>query len=118
MINIVNVFTYDGTGGNPCPIVTDASGMAPEAMQEVARRSGYESGFVLSPLAGDYDYTFRFWVPQHEMEMCGHATIGALWVLARQGSIAAGEVRIETRSGPVTGFVALDDHGHPSVEIT
>jgi PhzF family phenazine biosynthesis protein len=52
------------------------------------------------------------------MEMCGHATIGALWLLARQGRLSGDTMRISTRSGPVTGFIGRDRHGEPSVEIT
>ncbi|MDX3968630.1 MAG: PhzF family phenazine biosynthesis protein [Bradyrhizobium sp.] len=116
-IDLVDVFTFGGTGGNPCPIVVDASGLDARAMQEVAARCGHESAFVLPPPSGDYDHAFRFFVPRHEMEMCGHATIGALWVLHRRGLIAPGEFRIATRSGPVTGFVSLEPEG-ATVEIT
>jgi PhzF family phenazine biosynthesis protein len=91
--------------------------MSSADMQDVARRFGHESGFVFSPKSGDYDFSFRFFVPNHEMEMCGHATIGALWVLMRQGRLPAETVRIETRSGPVTGFVTLGSDGQPAVEI-
>ncbi len=87
-------------------------------MQDVARRFGRESGFVFSPKSGDCDFSFRFFVPNHEMEMCGHATIGALWVLMRQGRLPADTVRIETRSGPVTAFVTVGSDGQPAVEIT
>lgn len=117
-IKIVNVFTHGGQGGNPCPIVVDASGFSPDDMQAVARRFGHESGFVLPASSADSDYTFRFWVPRHEMEMCGHATIGALWCLAMAGRLQGDQVRIETRSGPVTGYVDLQDAGDPAVEIS
>ncbi len=117
-VDHVNVFTLGGKGGNPCPIVTDARGLTPEAMKEIARRFGHESGFVLPPRNSDYDFTFRYWVPNHEMEMCGHATIGALWLLAGRGGLSGREsLRIETLSGPVTGFVRSEADG-PSVQIT
>lgn len=117
-VDLVSVFTFEGQGGNPCPIVVDGRGLAPGDMREVARQHGHESGFVLPPASQDYDLGLRFWVPNHEMEMCGHATIGALWLLASQGVLPGGTVRIETRSGPVTGFVRHDTGNAPSVEIT
>jgi PhzF family phenazine biosynthesis protein len=88
--------------------------MDPAAMQEAARRFGHESGFVLPARTRDFDFTFRFFVPNHEMEMCGHATIGALWALARRGLLPRPSVRIDTLSGPVTGYVGAG----PSVAIT
>ncbi|MDB5487079.1 MAG: phenazine biosynthesis protein PhzF [Reyranella sp.] len=117
-VEVVNIFTIDGTGGNPCPIVVDARSFEPQDMKEVASRFGHESGFVLPPRSGDYDFAFRFWVPNHKMEMCGHATIGALWLLAKHDLLPGKTLRIETLSGPVTGFVTHDAEGQPSVEIT
>jgi PhzF family phenazine biosynthesis protein len=117
-IKLVHVFTHRGAGGNPCPIVADASALPIDDMQGIARHFGHESGFVLPAADGDADYIFRFWVPRHEMEMCGHATIGALWALATAGHLRTEQVRIDTRSGPVTGFVDLSRSDDPYVEIT
>ncbi|HEV7324810.1 MAG TPA: PhzF family phenazine biosynthesis isomerase [Bosea sp. (in: a-proteobacteria)] len=115
---LVNVFTHKGQGGNPCPIAIDAAGWRDGDMQAVAQRFGHESGFVLPATSAEFDYSFRFWVPRHEMEMCGHATIGALWCLAMAGKLDANQVRIATRSGPVTGYVGLNEPGDPSIEIS
>ncbi|MBE7245191.1 MAG: PhzF family phenazine biosynthesis isomerase [Actinomycetospora chiangmaiensis] len=104
-VEMVDVFTYEGAGGNPCPVVADARGLDGEAMQAIARRHGHESGFALPSEDGAHDFTFRFFVPNHEMEMCAHATIGALWVLGRRGLIPRTPVRIATASGTVTGYV-------------
>ncbi len=115
---VVHVFTLAGRGGNPCPIVHDARSMSAADMQAIARKYGHESGFVCPSSVHGYDFGFRFWVPNHEMEMCGHATIGALWLLASRGVIGAGETRIDTLSGAVTGYVAFDAANRPCVEIT
>lgn len=117
-VNLVNVFTHNGAGGNPCPIVVNAAALSEADMQGIAAGYGHESGFVLPASSGDADYIFRFWVPRHEMEMCGHATIGALWTLATTGKLRSQQVRIDTRSGPVTGFVDLSHADDPYVEIT
>ncbi len=117
-VDLVHVFTHEGQGGNPCPIVLDAAGMDGETMRRIAADHGHESGFVLPSSSPEVDHVFRFYVPRHEMEMCGHATIGMLWMLAKAGRLASDEVRIETRSGPVTGFVARSSDGGPAVAIT
>jgi len=51
--------------------------MMDSEMQFVAAQYGHESGFVLpeSPMC---DFEFRFWIPEHEMEMYGYATFGAV----------------------------------------
>ncbi len=117
-IETVRVFTCEDRGGNVCPIVLDANTMTPTGMQTVARDSGRESAFVLSAPNDDYDFSLRFWVPKHEMEMCGHATIGALWLLASKDMLTADEARINTLSGPVQGFVSRIADGSPKIEIT
>ena len=117
-VTVVDVFTHAGQGGNPCPVVADARGLDPESMREIARRYGHESGFALSAEDDTHDLRFRFFVPNHEMEMCAHATIGTLWVLAREGRLPGPRVRIATGSGAVTGFVAARGAGDWNVAIT
>ncbi|POF29131.1 PhzF family phenazine biosynthesis protein [Roseibium marinum] len=103
---VVRVFPCSAAGGNPAPIVLDASKMSGEEMRMIAEASGHESGFVVSSnMTGGSDFHFRYFVPNHEMEMCGHATIGALWLLRDAGRIANTEVAIETLSGRIDAIV-------------
>ena len=106
VITTVVVFADGPGGGNPAPVVLDARGMTDEQMQDVARSSGHESAFVLPAPAGSRaDLALRFWVPDHEMEMCGHATVGAVWLLATTGALETGHVAISTASGEVEAIV-------------
>lgn len=113
-IRVARVFPLKEAGGNPAPIVLDAAGMTDEAMRRVAEASGHESGFVLPPSPGSgADLRLRFFVPRHEMEMCGHATIAALWLLREAGRLPKPELTIETLSGlvraraPAAGPIAI-----------
>lgn len=101
-VTVVTVFSAGPGGGNPAPIVADAAGVSDEEMRAVARRHGFESGFVL-PAAGDpeHDIGLRFWTPRHEVEMCGHATLGAVWLLDRLGRLPRDRIRIATQAGTV-----------------
>ncbi|MNI41639.1 putative isomerase YddE [compost metagenome] len=88
-------------------------------MQAVARAYGHECGFVCSPPPGsDFDFAFRFWVPNHEMEMCGHATVGAVWLLDQLGMLPQDHLSIWTLSGPVEAQVIRDEGDAVQVEIT
>ena len=97
----VRVFVNGPGGGNPVPMVADAEGMTAGAMQSVARRHGHESAFVFRASGDRADWRLRFFVPQHEMEMCGHATVGTLWALRRWGVWTSPAARVETLSGIV-----------------
>jgi PhzF family phenazine biosynthesis protein len=116
-VRTVVVFA-DGPGeGNPAPVVLDARGMSDEQMQAVARESGHESAFVLpAPEGAGTDLALRFWVPGHEMEMCGHATVGAVWLMADLGALPRDHVTISTRSGEVEAVIRR--HDAVAVEIS
>lgn len=108
-VHHVVVFADGPGGGNPAPIVLDAEGMTEAEMRGVAAETRLESGFVFPSESVDDDIALRFWVPRHEMEMCGHVTLGTLWLLAQRGVFETpSSVRIATRSGPVLGRIAAD----------
>lgn len=102
-VSLIRVFVRNGLGGNPVPLVADARGMSAAQMQSVAEAYGHESAFVLPSDIG-CDWRFRFFVPQHEMEMCGHATVGTLWALRQWGRWTTPTARIETLSGIVHAY--------------
>lgn len=118
-VQLVSVFATGPHGGNPAPIVIDAAGMSDAGMQQVARSFGHESGFVLPPPPGsDCDFEFRFWVPNHEMSMCGHATVGALWLLDRLGKLPGDHLSIWTKSGRVDARIRNRTEHGAAVEIS
>lgn len=118
-IRVVHVFTAGPDGGNPAPIVLGAENMSDDAMRNVARSYGHESGFILpAPENSDADLALRFWVPNHEMAMCGHATVGAIWLLDRLGLLPKDRVRIHTQSGVVEAVVANAGTKDAAVEVS
>ncbi|WP_235516003.1 PhzF family phenazine biosynthesis protein [Acidovorax sp. Root219] len=98
---LIRVFVNGPAGGNPVPLVADARGMDAEQMQDVARTHGHESAFVLPADVPGADWRLRFFVPHHEMEMCGHATVGSLWALRRWGVWTTPTACVQTLSGLV-----------------
>jgi PhzF family phenazine biosynthesis protein len=75
--------------------------MTAAAMRELAAYYQHESAFVLPGRDGS-DFSLRFFVPNHEMEMCGHATLGTVWLLKHLGLLPEPELTIATLSGVVT----------------
>ncbi len=118
-VRFVSVFPAGPGGGNPAPIVVDAAGLSDAEMQQVARSYGHESGFVLPPAPGsDCDFEFRFWVPNHEMSMCGHATVGAVWLLDKLGQVRGDRLAIQTRSGRVEARISRSAGQDTVVEVS
>jgi PhzF family phenazine biosynthesis protein len=119
-VETVVVFPDGPGGGNPAPIVLDARGWSDPAMQQVACDSGHESAFAVDAAGTECDLALRFWVPNHEMSMCGHATVGAVWLMNQRGMLPAPaspvadrELRVHTASGVVR--VRIDAAGSVSV---
>ena len=118
-VRFVRVFAAGPDGGNPAPIVIDAAGWSDAQMQQVASTYGHESGFVLPPAPGsDCDFEFRFWVPNHEMSMCGHATVGAVWLLAQLGLVSGDRLKIQTKSGEVAARILRSAGQDVLVEVS
>jgi PhzF family phenazine biosynthesis protein len=106
-IHCVTVFAAGPGGGNPAPVVLNAETMTGEEMRKVAEAYGHEAAFVLPPPPG-CDLRLRFFVPNHEMEMCGHATVGAVWLLHHLGRLPRQHVAVATLSGVVQARIAQD----------
>jgi PhzF family phenazine biosynthesis protein len=111
-VYLLRVFAAGPKGGNPLPVVVDALDMSDKDMQAIAATHGHESGFVFpAPESSECDFEFRFWVPEHEMEMCGHATVGAVWLLEKLNRLPRDHVRILTKSGVVEANVTRNPNG-------
>ena len=106
---VVRVFvdTSGPRGGNPAPVWSHADGMDGNRMQALAHAAGHESAFVQHCHDGVHQWHMRYFVPNHEMEMCGHATLGALWLLHRQGRWGGEPTAIRTLSGTVHALLGL-----------
>ncbi|WP_331692889.1 PhzF family phenazine biosynthesis protein [Pandoraea sputorum] len=100
-LRFVNVFSSGAGGGNPAPVVFDADSLSSDDMKAIAARYGHESAFVCRASDPRNTVRLRFFVPAHEMEMCGHATLGAMWLLREAGRWTTASATVETLSGLV-----------------
>ncbi len=98
-------------GGNPCPIVFGGEQLSDAQMQTLAAGFGAETAFVLPSDRGECALRLRYFVPQHEMEMCGHATVATVAVLAAQGRFDAPSISVETPLGPLAVSWERDARG-------
>jgi trans-2,3-dihydro-3-hydroxyanthranilate isomerase len=101
---LVDVFTDRPFGGNQLAVFPEASGIAEETMQQLAREFNFsETTFVLPP--GDPSCTrrVRIFTPQRELPFAGHPTVGTAAVLASLGDAAGPRQFVfEEGIGPVT----------------
>ena len=99
-IYIVDSFTNQLFGGNPAGVVPDATGLNERQMQLIAREiNASETAFVApSPEAG-VDYHVRFFTPECEVPLCGHATVATYHILSGEGYLSAGRRKIRQQTG-------------------
>ncbi len=81
-INIkqVDAFTKSPFCGNPAGVVTDASSLDNDTMQKIAREMNLSETAFVSP-SEVADFKVQFFTPKFEVDLCGHATIGAFYAL-------------------------------------
>lgn len=99
-IFVVDSFTNRLFGGNPAGVVPDAAGLSERQMQLIAREiNASETAFVTpSPEAG-VDYHVRFFTPECEVPLCGHATVATYHILGSEGYLPSGCRKILQKTG-------------------
>ncbi|WP_047155417.1 PhzF family phenazine biosynthesis protein [Aneurinibacillus tyrosinisolvens] len=94
----LNAFAKEKHGGNPAGVVLDADSMLEEEMQKVAQKIGFsETAFVEK--SSHADFKVRFFTPNHEVDLCGHATIATFYLMVSQKLIRYGTYTLETKAG-------------------
>jgi PhzF family phenazine biosynthesis protein len=108
----VTVYTMDSfaktqSGGNPAAIVLNADALNEIQMQKLAEKIGFsETAFITT--SKHADFRVRFFTPVEEVDLCGHATIGAFYLMAERGMIEPGVYKQETRAGVLNVEITTD----------
>lgn len=112
-VHQVDAFTKEKFGGNPAGVVLDADGLDETTMRKITRELNLsETAFVLSHEQASFQ--IRYFTPTgHEINFCGHSTVGVLYMLAKEhrfGVVGNGSYpfKVETRSGVLKMEVRVD----------
>ncbi|ALG10078.1 PhzF family phenazine biosynthesis protein [Kibdelosporangium phytohabitans] len=121
-IRIIDAFTDQPFRGNPAAVcLLEGPWPAESWMQQVAFEMNLSETAFARPLEdGTADYALRWFTPEVEVDLCGHATLATAHALRSDG-VAPASVRFATRSGVLVahsrddGAFTLD---FPRSEIT
>ena len=95
---LVDAFTDEPLRGNAAGVVPDAAGLTDEQMQSIARELGAsETAFLRS--SEEADRRVRYFTPETEVDLCGHATIGSHALLYADSTLEAGTHTLSTNVG-------------------
>lgn len=99
----VDAFTDSLFSGNPAAVVIDDQGLSGDLMQQIAMENNLsETAFIQK--RGQSHYDIRWFTPETEVDLCGHATLGAAHVIlshvdGRNSTVSfsskSGELRVE-----------------------
>lgn len=93
----VDAFTEHVFGGNPAAVVPLHQWLDDRTMQLIASENNLsETAFFIPCDAG---FKLRWFTPQVEVRLCGHATLASAFVLFTEIEPGRREVRFETMSG-------------------
>lgn len=93
----IDAFAERPFGGNPAAVCPLAGWLEDHVMQSIAIENNLsETAFLVG---GDGAYDLRWFTPGCEVDLCGHATLGAAHVVLNTLEPGRQEVRFSTRSG-------------------
>ncbi|MFK5733663.1 PhzF family phenazine biosynthesis protein [Pseudomonas urmiensis] len=108
----VDAFSAQPFGGNPAAVIPLENWLPDELLQRIAEENNLsETAYLVKNQAG---YDLRWFTPTVEVDLCGHATLAAAWVLFEQLGEQAKVLRFNTRSGELRvsrgadGLLAMD----------
>ncbi|MFM8560309.1 MAG: PhzF family phenazine biosynthesis protein, partial [bacterium] len=96
----VDAFTQEVFAGNPAAVVLLEKPLPDATLQAIAAENNVsETAFLV---AQGHDYGIRWFTPTVEVDLCGHATLAAGYVVFEHLEPTRGSVVFHSRSGPLT----------------
>ena len=116
----VDAFTDQSFTGNPAGVCIMSEAGADDWMQNIAAEMNLSETAFLHPQKDGYN--LRWFTPNVEVDLCGHATLASAHILWETGSIPGDvQARFYTRSGLLTAvrhanWIEMDFPSVPEVE--
>ena len=95
----IDAFAGEVFTGNPAAVCPLPEWPDDGLLQQIAMENNLpETAFFVPEKES---YRIRWFSPEKEVDLCGHATLAAAWVLFRYFEHSAGEISFRSRSGPL-----------------
>ena len=102
----INSFTDRMNGGNPAGVCPLTEWLDELIMQKIAFENNLSETAFFVGQNGQYD--LRWFTPTIEVNLCGHATLAAAYVINRELGDHSTELRFQTKSGELVVTVEED----------
>lgn len=101
----VDAFTPHLFGGNPAAVCMLDTWLPDATMQAIAMENNLsETAFIVPSASHRREYAIRWFTPNKEVDLCGHATLASAFVIFSHYDTGAQQLMFHSRSGelPVT----------------
>ena len=96
----VDAFTNQLFGGNPAAVCPLENWLEDKLMQNIAAENNLaETAFFIKKGNG---FHIRWFTPKAEVDLCGHATLAAAWILFNKLNFTGKTISFDSRSGILT----------------
>lgn len=119
----VDAFAEGVFSGNPAAVVPLDAWLPDGVLAAIAEENNLSETAFFVPVPGGYH--LRWFTPSFEIDLCGHATLAAAWVIFQELGFKGERIRFESKSGPLFveregDLLALDFPSWPPepVEVT
>jgi PhzF family phenazine biosynthesis protein len=96
----VDAFTDKVFGGNPAAVCPLQDWLTDDLLQKIAQENNLSETAYFVERNGDYD--IRWFTPEYEIDLCGHATLAAAFVLFNSLQYPGDSIRFHCKSGLLT----------------
>src|SRR6185295_18914746 len=93
----IDAFSSQVFRGNPAAVCPLENWLDDATLQAIAQENNLAETAFFIPKEGEFQ--IRWFTPRHEVDLCGHATLAAAFVIFTELDSRRESVRFESRSG-------------------
>jgi len=116
----LDAFASRQFGGNPAAVVISPKWLPDETLQSIAQENNLaETAFVVP---GKHAFDLRWFTPEVEVDLCGHATLASAHVIFNHGYTTESQIVFQYQGGTLTvtrenDLLAMDFPARPPTKI-
>lgn len=95
----IDAFANKLFGGNPAAVIPLTAWLDDVLMQQIALENNLSETVFIVPATKDADYEIRWFTPEVEINLCGHATLASAYVLFNILGFSKTEIKFSSKSG-------------------
>lgn len=117
----VDAFTNKLFGGNPAAICPLEEWLDDELMQKLAAENNLSETAFFVPV-GEDEYYIRWFTPEFEIDLCGHATLASAYVIFHELNQSADTIKFQCKVGLLEvsrkgGLIELNFPSRPPQQV-